>query len=358
MSNSPHPEQGTTRRAFLKAAVATAAIATTGVGATLVGRELLNQQAAPASPVFTVSNPPASSGVFSTPLPPLQIGDNSELARQLAASQVEVARLQSELALAQQRIVALEQGNSASGDQQGRLQNELSAANERVGVLAGLVALYERATSADLDSRVRNGLHAVGTAVGSLTDDLPSLGESLAAGRQALNRVESQVPLVEAGRRWLLDHLARIMVAYTLVQTMLQAAVDRVGNVLAMLTDWLENVLKWLPSGMQTRTRDLVNAIGTLLDTIPATTSGAQVNLLGALALWLGSVDEERTPMVDDLIRPIRDQLLVRVDGAVAHAATVREKYQNDLAAPVMVALETQQALRDEINAYRTRHGV
>lgn len=347
------------RRSFLKAAAATAVVAVAGgAGGAFVARELASETAAAPSFVAIADQATRPSTVTGAPAAQTTIVDNSDLARQLAAAQADNARLQTELDLAQRRIAELEGRSAVVGDEQSALQAQLASANERIGVLAGLAALYDRLNVDELDDAFRAGLGAVGGAVGNLVDDLPSLGDGIAVGRRALDNVETQLPLVEAGRNWLLNHLARISAAYAAVESMLQAAVERVGPVLSMLAEWVESVLKWLPFGLGNKTAALVDAVGRLLDATPVTVGGAQVNTLAALELWLGRADEAYTPLLDDVVRPLRDQVLARMDGALVKADAVQQTVRQELADPLTTALERQRAVRAEIADYRNRHGV
>jgi hypothetical protein len=355
MMNEETIEQSLNRRSFLKAAAATT-LAATAVGsgaAFLFEKGQQNSLALPSSPA---------------PLPqPLQVAaaageDASELLRRLAAAQAENIRLQAQLSTTQQQLASAQgtgRGDSAATE---AVQIQLDQANGQVNVLSGqvaalsgLVALYEQLEQIDLAAVVNGGLDSVGSVLDNLLEQLPSVEEGLAAGREAVQEFEAQMPLLDNGRRWLAYHLVRISAFYEAVDNTLQEAVEAAGNFLELLEKWFQDLLKWLPFGIGRKASQTMAAMSDLVGETPATISGLKTNLVQPLDIWFADNDGE-IPLQRRLIKPVRDQALGRAAQAISQVPAVDASYRASLVGPVTLAAEQRQAIRQLIANYRQQH--
>src|SRR5690606_16319602 len=185
-------ENEMSRRGFLKGLVVmvTAGAATGGGAAALM--KLRNGET-----IFeTVGATPPPVMNLPTTVPVQTNAGNNDLLARLAEAQAENMRLQAELAAAQSRLQALEAANGDAGQVNAALQAELTNAQNQVGLLAGLVALYEQLEQVDLADVVGNGIAAVGEAWNDLTGRVPGLEEGLSLGSLVLDDFERQIPLV------------------------------------------------------------------------------------------------------------------------------------------------------------------
>lgn len=342
------------RRRFLKAAAATIVTGTalgTGAAFWVDGPDSAATVAVPTPrPTF----PSAAAGSSpAVPTPAVVVGQ--ETLGQLAAAQAENLRLQAELDAARRRLDGLETVVDGGQDARAALQDELAAALERIGVLSGLVALYDRIDDINLPDLLEEGASRIGSAVSELLDDVPQLDEGLAASRRALDQFESDIPLVDAGRRWLATHVSRVHAYYTVVETVLQEGVERLGPFLEMLGEWFQSVLKWLPFGMGRTAATIMAALTDLLAETPFTIAGARDNVQQPLDLWLDDSGGEM-PLMTTLIRPIREQMLDSAESAVAKARHVHDTYVGQLDEPARAALAQHAALRRQIADYRSTH--
>lgn len=340
-------EQGVVnRRGFLKAVAATAAVATAaGAGAALLnGSKEAAVVSFPAPPVPSV--PAAANGAGVTA--------NEMLAR-LAAVQAENVRLQAALDAANRKLQGMGKASGNEGAVVQDLHVQLDEANSRLGLLAGLVALYEQLDQVDLDTLVENGLAAVGAVVDELADKVPSLDEGLAAGRQALDELESHIPLLENGRLWLADHLGKLQGYYGVVENVLREAVETAGSFLLMLGEWFQDVLKWLPFGLGDKAAGVVAALTDLLGETPNTIHGLDTNVAQPLAVWLAGEGEE-IPLRQKVVKPLREQAILRAAEVKDRAQATQVVYRQQLSEPVGTAVGRERVLRDQITAYRQLH--
>ncbi len=350
------------RRQFILGATLTTAAVATGGAVGLIRRQEVSD-AIDAMPNVQTNVVPAVQS--SVPTSPAQVVPQSitpsgatQLATDLAASQLENSRLQSELAAAQQRIADLE---SALGMREGETSNlrmELDGATTQLGILGGLVALYQQLDNGDVGDYVSNGMQEMASNIGEIVDDIPTVQETLSAGRQLLLDFESEVPLIDGARLWLLGHVSQVSVAYSRARQMLLNVSEGASDVLSMMADWTEKLLKWLPFGLGENTTNLIDALANLLDVTPETTDGLVSNVANPLEMWLGGVNETATPLVDNVIVPLKNGVLESAESHLTRTATLRQNYQLKLRDPFNVAIDNRNRIRASIEAYKVQHSL
>ena len=349
--------RGMNRRGFLKAAALTAVAAT----ATGTGAALLIDQDSP--PTITSVQAPALPQTAQTSVQTGQ--DVSDLMARLAAAQAENVRLQSELSVVQQQLTAsqssLGTGNSAA-DEAHQLQiqeanTQISQLSGQLGILGGLVSLYEQLEGVDLGAAANNGIASVSGALDELFQNVPSVEEGILAGQQALSEFEAQVPLVDNGRRWLAGQIELVNSYYAAVEESLRDAVEAVGSFLEMLSQWFQDVLKWLPFGIGDKAARIMDNMTNLLAETPNTISGVRTNVVQPLDNWF-ALEGEETKLQRNLIKPIRDEALNRAATAMNKTHSVKDTYQTQLVQPVQTNIEQQNAIRQQIIAYRQQYQI
>lgn len=349
-------KQNLDRRGFLKAAAATAVAATAvGSGAALLFEK--GQQNA-----LVIQPPPLSE--------PIQVAaaageDMSDLLRRLAATQAENIRLQAQLSTTQQQLASAQGtvgGESSAATEAVQLQldeanGQVNVLSGQVAALSGLVTLYEQLEQIDLAAVVDSGLDSVGLVLDNLLEQIPSVEEGLAAGRDAVEEFEAQIPLLDNGRRWLAFHVERISTFYEAVENTLKDAVEAAGTFLDMLEKWFADLLKWLPFGIGRKASQTMTAMSDLVGETPATISGLKTNLVQPLNIWFDDSDGE-IPLQRRLIKPVREQALGRAAQAVGQVSAVNTTYQETLVGPAKEAAERHKAIRQIIADYRQQNQV
>lgn len=338
MSDKQFDEQ-LNRRKFLKVAAVTAVAATaTGGGAMLLNSQ---KETDPALPLTaTIAKP-----------------NSDDLISQMAALQAENARLQADLELAQHRLATQDTAVTQTDTAVQAMSVELDAANQQVGILAGLVALYEQLDDIDLSDVIAEGLESVSEVVADVVDDLPSLSESIAWGQQALAELDEHIPLLENGRTWLDTQTDKMNRFYTAIEALLETVVEKVGPFLEMFNEWVQNILKWLPFNLGQRTITITDALVNLLQETPPTLTGLYTQIAAPLDVWLGRPDEE-APLRQNLIKPMRDQLLANADTVAAKTAQVQLVYEEDMVRRVETAVAARQQIHTLIQNYRQQHQI
>lgn len=375
MANVPYePEPGISRRSFLKGAALTAVAAT----ATGAGAAILSQKDAVGPPVIEAitqpTYPPLPTSAAAATLAPqpttaavavqsaaesavVPSGQNEELLANLAQSQADNMRLQAELDALRREldsVLATAQEQQAAREALGL---ELEQANNQIGILGGLVALYEQLDDVDLGELLSQGLGAVSSQFDELFQQVPLLSDGIQSGELALAEVEGQLPLLENGRQWLDSQVSKVEGFYSEVEAVLRDAVEAVGSFLEMLENWFEGLKRWLPFNIGAKAINVMAALTTLLGETPHTLSGLNTNVAQPLDFWLAR--EEDTPALQRrLIKPLREQVLSRATDTLAKTESVKTAYQIQVVEPVQAALENRRLAREAINAYRQQHQV
>ncbi len=331
------------RRKFLKTAAVTAVAATaTGIGAAVM------QKSNQTTPTITTS--PITQ--------PLLNPDNqtADTLTQLAAAQAQNVRLQADLESAQRRWEALQRASGESGSALQAISIELDSANERIGLLAGLVALYEQLDDADLTALFEEGMDAVSAAIVDMVEDIPGLSEGIALGQEALAELDSHIPTLEDGRNWLTDQASKLQQYFQTIEDLLATAVDQAAPFLQMFHEWVQKILKWLPFGLGERTSAIMDALTNLLTETPLTANGIHTQIADPLNVWLGSGDEK--PLRQKIIKPLQDQVLTSAEQMAGKTLQVQTTFQEKVERPMETAVTTQRHLKNLIDTYRHQHQV
>ena len=169
---------GINRRHFIKASIAAAAtVSVAGASAAI-----LNDKKSPITTKPLL--PPIQQ--------PLQLPSNAnheveELFSRLASVQADNVRLESQLSITKQQLDTKRSSISArERTETESLLDRLEEMNLQVGVLSGLVALYDQLEEIDLDDIFNSGLETVGGALDELVDSIPNVAEGLKMGQAAL----------------------------------------------------------------------------------------------------------------------------------------------------------------------------
>ena len=359
-----HLDDGVDRRSFIRN-LSLAALAATAAGtgaAMLAGRqkgEVIFTSGPPAAPPVVNSLPAVQSvpAVQSAQTAVQAHGDASQLLARLAESQAENMRLQATLDAAQRELDSLRlansDGNSASQD----LSMQLAGANEQIGILSGLVALYENLDAVDITDSVQTGLDNVSDTIAGLIDGTPTLSEGIAAGQQALADVDAHLPVLEDGRIWLDAQANKIGAFYQTIELTLQNALESFGSFLDMVDEWFGGIRKWLPFGIGETAAQVVGALSDLVAETPHTVGGLNDYVIQPLDAWLARVDDEPA-LRQNLIKPIRDQVLVEADNTISRAQQVHTVYHSELAQPIALAKLNRDEIRQRIADYRQQNHV
>lgn len=354
-------EESVSRRNFLRnMGIAVLAATTAGTTAAMLSKEM--QKAAVTSPIITELPPPPSAipavpAIQSAQSLVTAHNDAGELLQRLAASQAENMRLQAALEAAQRDLDSLSVTNNSNRSATEELSLQLAGANEEIGILGGLVALYQQLDDVDVAETIQSGMSTVSQSIADLINQTPILSEGIQLGQQALTEVEEHLPVLEDGRLWMDAQLNKLAAFYDTVELVLQSVIESVGSFLEMVNDWFSNIQKWLPFGIGEKAANVVNSISALVDEIPQTISGLDTHMAQPLDHWLAR--EEGVPKLQQkLIKPVREKVLAEANETINRAQFVQQSFQQNMAAPVETALSSREFVQQQIADYRRQHQV
>ena len=341
------------RRSFLKAATVSAvAAAAAGGGAAVVLRNSATTRIVPPPPAVEAPR-----------LVEAAAESADDLLARLAALKAENVRLQAELQLTQEELA----GVRATAGQPDRvaaeaLQGDLSAANARIdaltgqlGLLSGLVLLYEELEELDLGQVVAEGLATVDETLDGIMAQVPDVADGLAVGNQALQELQDEIPALESGWMWMQQQAARLDFLYQAVELALARVMETGGALLHLLDAWFESLLKWLPFGMGNKALGIMAALTELLAELPDTLQGLDRQVAEPLDGWLRR-DADETGLQRRLIKPVRERALAPASSVLAQVETLEGAYRQRLAQPVAERDAHRQTVREQIAAYRESH--
>lgn len=360
MSIDQHSES-VSRRHFLRNVTITAVAATvTGAGAAaILGKD---------DKVTITTSTPTQVNPLPT-LPPPPVVQNAQTAAdlhmaapdmlaQLAESQAENMRLQAALDATQRELEGLRTTSSNDQTATEELRLQLSQAAEQLGIMSGLVALYEQLDTVDVGDALQDGLTAVSSSIGDMLNHTPMLSESIAIGQQALAEVENHMPLLENGRIWLDGQMDKVAGFYSSVEFVLQNVLESVGSFLDMVENWFADIRKWLPFGISEKAAEVVDSLSTLVAEVPHTINGLQTNVAQPLDVWLTREADNLPRLHHTLIQPMRDNVLTNANEAITYAQRVQTTYQEQVALAMETAVANRNALRAQIDTYRQQNQV
>lgn len=339
-------EQAISRRGFIKGA-AVSALAAAAIGA---GQVALDKATDPAA-VNLVTSAPIGPVAVTTAVPS-STGSVERLVADLANVQAENVRLQTALAAAQQQLEILQAGEHSQTIQSEALTVELNSANERLGIMAGLLALYNQLDDVPLDVLFEHGITAVSEGLGSLLDEIPTLEQGLQQGEVALSTFEGQIPLLQNGRSWLNHHVDKLQVYFTAVEKLLEKTVDRIGPILEMINDWFASVRRWLPFNLGQRATEIMESMTTLILETPQTISGLTTNVVEPLNIWIDDSQEE-TPVQRQLVNPLKREVIAKGFNSVLKTRDLSTLYHSELKIPIETAVSQRRQIQNLIQDYR-----
>ena len=346
------------RRNFMRnLAISALAATTVGTSAALISGEWKKATVSPPVIRELPTAPTAVPAVRSAQTVITAQNDASELLARLVESQTENMRLQAVLEATQRDLESLVVTNGSNRSATEDLSIQLAGANEQIGVLSGLVALYDQLDEVDMTETVQNGLAIVTDSINNLIDQTPVLSEGIELGHQALAEVEGHLPQLEDGRIWMEAQANKLGAFYDTVEVVLQGILDSVGSFLDLVESWFDGVRKWLPFGIDEKAANVVNALSDLVAETPHTISGLDTYIAKPLDVWLAR--EEDTPrLTRTLIKPIREKVLAEANETINRAQSVKTTYQDQLTLPVEAAAANRNAVRQQISNYRQQHQV
>ena len=345
---------GIDRREFLKAAGLTAVVASTAGTAAAMLVEQNNKTLLPPPKIPTADL-----------LESNQTGHLANLVSDLMTSQIENARLRTELQATKRKLELSVLSRDGQEDRvaktfQSQLDESTSQNNAlttKVTVLAGLLALYEQLESVDLSTIAEEGVFSVEEFLGDILDQVPAAQEGLLIGQQAMDQLESEIPALESGRQWLVEQFNIIGDRFNGLELALKSSVKANGTTLQLLGEWFQSLMKWLPFGIGDSAAATMDNISQLMDEILNTEQGLDSKLVSALDNLLDQ-DGEVTALQSQVINPVRNQAIAPAKKVINQTTELQTVLESNLIDPLTLAAGQRNGYRELIAEFRQSHQV
>ena len=231
----------------------------------------------------------------------------------------------------------------------------MGSAQSRLGVLGGLVALYEQLDALELDELAAAGLREMGEALEGAIARLPLVDRGLEAVEEAVSGLEDSLPSMQDGLSWLLVGVDRLAAGLQETEDALGETVEPLQPLAGKLGAFFSKLLGWVPFGMGRRVERGLNAIGLVLTHIPELVRESGHRIVEPLQEWYGEGKEGmriRTRVID----PIREQGMRPAGELTAEMRGMGEKVRDKVALPLAGRLDARRPLREQIARYKQQH--
>jgi hypothetical protein len=132
-----------------------------------------------------------------------------------------------------------------------------------------------------------------------------------------------------------------------------QQAVEPVEPFASLIAQFVLWVLDRLPFGAGDKARAGLEAMQTVLNSLPATIDGINNDVMNPLAEWFGS--DIRVNLEGTLVSPIKNKVFTTGASLAKQVAGFKDTYETTLAAPTQEALSQRAELRAQIQALQAR---
>jgi hypothetical protein len=264
------------------------------------------------------------------------------------------------------------------GYQQGVADGRAQAEAELAKV-HGLLGLYETLEKVGLDGILAAGLSSVGGLLGGLASGAGALRDAVSAIDSALARFEASLPTIRQGLasvQQLIDDLLKQLDGLRLLLAQTSQRIQPLGDALG---GFLSGLLERIPFGVGDRTRQVFDALGNLISTLPEMLAAMINDLLKPLADWFPAEgaggdatsslpgfesrpettrDEVASGVEAGLFIPLRQSLLAPLNKYLDDGAALFEQWEASLANPAQAALAERARIHQQIANYRQENRV
>jgi hypothetical protein len=273
-------------------------------------------------------------------------GDTADLVQRVADLEYNLAALTAE------RDQAISDLNVANTDLS-ELRSQLDVALAELAEAQEVNTLWQALDDIGLDSLVGTAFNALAVILTPMLEALSIVQTGIVLGQSAIQRLLQALPGPSDGIRWLAQRVAALSNDLEWLSQQVQQAVQPVepfANLIAQFVLW---VLDRLPFGAGDQARAGLEAMQTVINSLPDTVEGINTQVLNPLADWFGQ-DKSRN-LVGTYVTPVQDRVIVPSTNLAEKVDEFKTAYQEQLVAPVQAALSERASIRSQIEAKLAR---
>ncbi len=261
-----------------------------------------------------------------------------------------------------ERITQLEYELASVTAERDQLISDLHNANAELEQLRpqleqaqALNALWQSLDDIGLDDLLETGLSVVGGLLAGVLGATGLLRNGLVTARDALESFTRSLPGPQAGIRWLQQQVSALADALEWLGQQVQRAVEPVEPYTEMIANFVLWVLGRLPFGAGEKARAGMEAMQSVISSLPTLIDGINTGVLNPLADWFG--ENENLSLSGILLKPISDGVIKPANDTLVKFSGFESGYQDQLAGPVGQALTERAAIRAQIQQLRAQAG-
>ncbi len=294
------------------------------------------------------------------PAQSLRQTDVPEMNGKVLALQNEVALLNNQVGAAAGQNEQLNALLKASQDENQRLkqqltdlQGQVSQTEAKLSDANQVISLFDQLEAVGLDDLTQNGLQTFAVALAAAVGLVPTTSTGVASARTILDDLEAQLPDLKGSVAWLAERILNLKVGLFSLETAANALAGvAAGGVSAAFGGFAKYILDYLPFDIGRKIREAMSATQTLVDSNAALSTDVDKKVFEKLSPHFSDGPVNLKVKVLD---PVRAQGLQPAGDLVNAVSQTDASYQSALAQPVQVALDQRAALRQQLQAARSR---
>lgn len=244
-----------------------------------------------------------------------------------------------------------------SGDSEyAKLLEKLAAAEVENEELRRINEMWADMDSLDLDQILTGGLSMVGGALTVFMGVLGLLQSGLAKGQSVISQFIIALTNPKAGMSWLQSKISRLSADLDWLSEQVQEVVEAAEPFTTKIAEFVLWILDRLPFGAGDKARAGMDAMETVVNSLPEIVDGMASKIYDPLADWFG--DDNEVSIHGVLLDPVQENLVTPARDTLDEFTTFQTTYQDQLATPVEEVLEARAALRVQIQQAEARLGL
>lgn len=277
---------------------------------------------------------------------PDQPANMAELMQRIAALEYDLAAM---TAARDQAISDL----NVSATEVNELRAQLDAALAQLTDAQGVNALWQALDDVGLDNIVATALAVVGGALVGAMEVLAVAQTGLVAAQTAIQKFLASIPGPRDGIRWLSERVTALSNDLDWLAQQVQEAVQPAQSFTSLIAQFVIWVLDRLPFGVGDDAKAGLEAMQSVINTLPDTISGIEDDVLNPLADWFSNSNTKSISAI--LIDPVQQRGINTANDLVNEVNTFKTSYDENFAVPAQAALAKRAEIRSEIQAAMAR---
>lgn len=231
------------------------------------------------------------------------------------------------------------------------LREEANASLDR---WQGLVALYERLESVDLDGAITGGLVAVAGALTNVQALTTRIREGLERAETTLAELDESLAVLDNGLAAAEQAITRLADAVQALEDRLESVGERVAPLGDALGSFFKGLIGKIPFGVGDRILATVEHVEAVVTTVPEAISSVNTELIGPLRqrFFPREGDNIRVRLFDPLVAALFDP----ADRLLGAVTVLTERWEAQLAQPADQGIRARAEIREAIAQYKAEH--